>query len=109
VNRKDLAPKAKGEKPVNGRPTRPAPPAKSKAAKPDIPSNEPPDRVELAETADTQLLKYGDGKMVDGKNLTEVETFQQYKAEKKAVPKSKAVLLDYYRQRAQAPAGTASQ
>jgi hypothetical protein len=45
--------------------------------------------------------------MVDGQNLTEVQTFQQYAAEKKAVPKSKAVLLDYYRQRVQAPASAA--
>lgn len=58
--------------------------------------------------ADTQLLQYGDGTMVDGQNLTEVQTFQRYKVEKKVVPGSKAVLLDYYRQRAQAPASIAS-
>jgi hypothetical protein len=39
--------------------------------------------------------------MVDGQNLTEVQTFQRYMAEKKAAPESKAVLLDYYRQQVQ--------
>jgi hypothetical protein len=99
VTRKDPVPKAKDGKPVNDRPVRSTPPAKSKSEEPDTPSTGPLDRVELAETADTRLLQYGDGKMVDGKNLTEVQTFQQYKAEKKTVPESKAVLLDYYRQR----------
>jgi hypothetical protein len=33
----------------------------------------------------------------DGQILTEVQTFQRYMAEKKAAPKSKAVLLDDYR------------
>lgn len=108
MTRKDPVPRAKGGKPVNGRPIRPTPPAKSKAAKPDTPSNQPPGRVELAEAADTRLLQYGDGKMVDGKNLTEVQTFRQYTAEKKAAPESKAVLLDYYRQRVQAPASAVS-
>jgi hypothetical protein len=84
VTRKDPVPKAKrvAAKRPNGRPAKP-------------------------NTAAIQLLKYGDGSMVDGQNLTEVQTFQQYAAEKKAVPKSKAVLLDYYRQRVQAPASAA--
>lgn len=59
--------------------------------------------------ADTQLLQYGDGTMVDGQNLIEVQTFQRYMAEKKAAPASKAVLLDYYRQRVQVPATVAGQ
>jgi hypothetical protein len=45
--------------------------------------------------------------MVDGQNLTEVQTFQQYAAEKKATPESKAILLDYFRQRVQTPATAA--
>jgi hypothetical protein len=88
----------------NGRPvTRkdPVPKAKRVAAK------RPNGRPAKPNTAAIQLLKYGDGSMVDGQNLTEVQTFQQYAAEKKAVPKSKAVLLDYYRQRVQAPASAA--
>jgi hypothetical protein len=108
VTRKDPV-KVKGTaaKPVNGRPIKPAPPAKGKASKLGTPSTERLGRAELVEAAaaDSRLLKYGDGKMVDGKNLTEVQTFQQYKAEKKAAPESKAVLLDYYRQRVQTPAG----
>jgi hypothetical protein len=58
---------------------------------------------------DTQPLKYGNGSVVDANNLTEVQTFQRYVTEKKAAPESKAVLLDYYRQRAQVPATVASQ
>jgi hypothetical protein len=34
------------------------------------------------------------------RNLTEVQTFRQYVAEKKIAPASKAALLNYYRQRA---------
>jgi hypothetical protein len=66
---------------------------------------------EKPETAvdDNQLLKYGDGHMVDGQNLTEVQTFQRYVTEKNTAPESKAVLLDYYRQRAQVPATVANQ
>jgi hypothetical protein len=96
-----------GKRP-NDRPLKPAPPVKVEAAKPDTTSTKRPNRAKLAVVADTRPLQYGDGKMVDGTNLTEVQTFQQYTAEKKAVPKSKAVLLDYYRQRVQAPAGSAS-
>jgi hypothetical protein len=58
--------------------------------------------------ADTQLLKYGNGAMVDGQNLTEIQTFQRYKAEKKATPESKAVLLDYYRKGMQATTASAA-
>lgn len=58
---------------------------------------------------DAQSLKYGDGSAIDANNLTEVQTFRRYMAEKKAAPKSKAVLLDYYRQRVQVPATVASQ
>lgn len=79
VTRKDVV-KANGAaaaKPANGNPTAPQP------------------------------LQYGNGTLVDGKNITEVQTFQRYKAEKQAVPASKADLLDYYRERIQAPAGIA--
>jgi len=107
VTRKDPIPKANGAatKQPNDQAVKPAPPASGQPQKPGTA------RTELAEVAvaDTQLLKYGDGSMVDGQNLTEVQTFQRYKAEKKAAPESKAVLLDYYRQQAQAPASVASQ
>ena len=107
VTRKDPIPKANGAatKQPNDQAVKPAPPASGQPQKPGTV------RTELAEVAvaDTQLLKYGDGSMVDGQNLTEVQTFQRYKAEKKAAPESKAVLLDYYRQQAQAPASVASQ
>jgi hypothetical protein len=53
--------------------------------------------------ATAQLLQYGDGSMVDGKNLTEVQTFQRYLADKEATPKSKVVLLAYYQEQAQNP------
>lgn len=44
---------------------------------------------------------YGNGSRVDANNLTEMETFVQYVAEKKATPESKSVLLAFYQQRAQ--------
>jgi hypothetical protein len=50
-------------------------------------------------------FQYGDGTLVDGENLTEVQTFQRYQAEKQAAPTSKVALLDYYRQRMQAVGG----
>lgn len=50
-------------------------------------------------------LRYGDGRLVDAQNVTEVQTFQRYTAEKQTVPLSKADLLAYYRQRTQVPAG----
>lgn len=94
VTRKDPIPKANGAatKQPNDQAVKPAPPVSGQPQKPGT------------AVADTQLLQYGDGNMVDGQNLIEVQTFQRYKAEKKAVPESKAALLDYYRQRAQAPA-----
>ncbi|MCZ7672321.1 MAG: hypothetical protein M5U34_36970 [Chloroflexi bacterium] len=52
-----------------------------------------------------QPLQYGNGSLVDGKNITEVQTFQRYKAEKQAAPTSKADLLDFYQQRTPAVAG----
>lgn len=50
-----------------------------------------------------QSLQYGNSILVDGKNITEVQTFQRDKAEKQAAPVSVAELLDYYRERSQAP------
>ena len=112
VTRKDSMPKANGAatKQPNDQAVKPAPPASGQPQKPGTARTErrPRSQAEVA-VADTQLLKYGDGSMVDGQNLTEVQTFQRYKAEKKAAPESKAVLLDYYRQQAQAPASVASQ
>ena len=96
VTRKDPMPKANGVK--TGKAS--GPPAKPDTA-----------RAELAEVAvaTEQPLQYGDGHMVDGQNLTEVQTFQRYVTEKNTVPESKVVLLDYYRQRRQqAPASVAS-
>jgi hypothetical protein len=49
-------------------------------------------------------LRYGDGMAVDGGNAIEIQTFQRYVAEKKTVPQSKAVLLDYYRRLSSLPA-----
>ncbi|MFZ1397497.1 MAG: hypothetical protein WAS33_11390 [Candidatus Promineifilaceae bacterium] len=46
-----------------------------------------------------QPLQYGNGTLVDGKNLTEVQTYRQYLAEKQSAPTSKTALLDFYRQR----------
>lgn len=54
-----------------------------------------------------QPLQYGNGTLVDGKNITEVQTFQRYKAEKQTAPASKVDLLDYYRERMLTPAGIA--
>jgi len=56
----------------------------------------PPAR--LGSTAGKRPLQYGNGTLVDGKNLTEVQTFQRYIVEKETAPESKTVLLDYYRQ-----------
>lgn len=52
-----------------------------------------------------QPLKYGNGTVVDGENLTEVQTYRQYLAEKQSAPASKTALLDFYRQRTQVVAG----
>lgn len=54
-----------------------------------------------------QPLQYGNGTVVDGKNITEVQTFQRYKVEKQTAPASKSDLLDYYRQQTHASAGIA--
>jgi hypothetical protein len=99
ITRKDPMPKANGgaTKQANGRAAKPAPPA----------SGQPPNSDAAA--SDGPLLKYSNGLAVDGANLTEVQTFRQYVAEKKTVPASKAALLNYYRQRVQAPAGNAGQ
>jgi hypothetical protein len=97
VTRKDPIPKANGAatRQAHDRAVKLAPLASSQPAKTDTTAS------------DDQLLKYGDGLTVDGTNLTEAQTFRQYVAEKRTVPESKAVLLDYYRQRAQVPAGVA--
>ena len=50
-------------------------------------------------TAVKQPLQYGNGTLVDGENLTEVQTYRQYLAEKKSALASKTALLDFYRQR----------
>jgi hypothetical protein len=54
-------------------------------------------------------LQYGDGNLVDMQNLTEVQTFKQYVAERKFEPKSKAALLDFYQKGVQVAVGVASQ
>jgi len=56
-------------------------------------------------TAVKQPLQYGNGTLVDGKNLTEVQTYRQYLAEKQSAPASKTALLDFYRQRTPVVAG----
>jgi hypothetical protein len=45
-------------------------------------------------------LVYGDGSQVDAANVTEVQTFELYQAEKRVVPASKGALLAFYQQRA---------
>lgn len=99
ITRKDPMPKANGgtTKQVNGQAAKPAPPASDQPAKTGTAVSNGP------------LLKYSNGLAVDGANLTEVQTFRQYVAERKTVPASKAALLDYYRQRALAPTGNAGQ
>ncbi len=89
VTRKDPVPKANGAAVKQGN-SQPQKPGTARTER------RPRSQAEVA-VADAQLLQYGDGTMVDGQNLTEVQTFQRYKAEKKVVPGSKAVLLDYYR------------
>ncbi|MCA9872127.1 MAG: hypothetical protein KC441_00670 [Anaerolineales bacterium] len=100
VTRKDSVPKANGAAMKQGN---------GQLKKPDTTFTEqqPRSQAEVA-VVETQLLKYGDGSMVDGQNLTEVQTFQRYVAEKKAAPESKAVLLDYYQQQVQTPVSVAS-
>jgi hypothetical protein len=85
VTRKDPFPK------TNGIAVKPAAPADTQSVK--------------SETAVApQQLKYGDGRLVDMQNLTEVQTFQRYVTEKAVDPNSKAVLLRYYQQRTQTAA-----
>ena len=43
-----------------------------------------------------QPLQYGNGTLVDGKNLMEVQTYRQYVAEKQSAPASKTALLEFY-------------
>ena len=45
-------------------------------------------------------LRYRDGSPVDEDNSAEVQTFRRYVDEKQATPASRAVLQDYYRERA---------
>jgi len=52
-------------------------------------------------TTNKQTLQYGNGSLVDGENVTEVQTFRRYLAEKQSAPASKTALLGFYRQRAQ--------
>jgi len=52
-----------------------------------------------------KLCEVDAGTLVDGKNLTEVQTYRQFLAEKQSAPASKTALLDFYRQRAQMVAG----
>jgi hypothetical protein len=82
---------------ANGTIVKPAARAKTTPAKPD------------AALHPTQPLQYNNGSMVDMENLTEVQTFQRYATEMKALPKSKTVLLDYYRKGVEATAAAASQ
>ena len=56
-------------------------------------------------TAVKPPLQYGNGTLVDGKNLMEVQTYRQYLAEKQSAPASKTALLDFYRQGMQMVAG----
>lgn len=90
---------------ANGRPiTRkdPFPKTNGIAVKPAAPADTQSVKSEAA--VSPQQLKYGDGRLVDMQNLTEVQTFQRYVAEKEVKPKSKAVLLTYYQQRIQTAA-----
>ncbi|HRQ42628.1 MAG TPA: hypothetical protein PLD25_32345 [Chloroflexota bacterium] len=101
VTRKSPVPKTNGAtvKQGSGQPARTSPAEKRQPAKPDTARAEYLDeRFAEVTGATEQPLKYGDGHMVDGGNLTEVQTFQRYIVEKKAAPESKKVLLDYYRQ-----------
>jgi len=45
-------------------------------------------------------LVYGDGQPVKVENVTEVQTYERFVAERKTPPASRAALLDYYRQAA---------
>lgn len=64
-----------------------------------------PNGVANGKSEDKRPLQYGNETLVDGKNLTEVQTYRQYLAEKQSAPASKTALLDFYRQRMQVVAG----
>lgn len=114
VTRKAPMPKANGAatRKANGQPAKASPTINGQPAKPDTARaeylDEPGTGFAEGAGATEQPLNYGDGHMVDRGNLTEVQTFQRYMAERKAAPESKRVLLDYYRQRVQAPASVAN-
>lgn len=103
VTRKDPVPNANGTatRRANGQPQKPGTAVAEYPGKPGKGFAEGAGAME-------QPLKYGDGHMVDRRNVTEVQTFQRYIVEQKATPESKKMLLDYYRQRVQAPASVAN-
>jgi hypothetical protein len=49
----------------------------------------------IGSTAVKQQLQYGNGTLVDGKKLTELQTYRQYLTEKQSAPTSKTALLDF--------------
>jgi len=90
---------------VDGRPvTRKDPMPKVRGAGLKQPNNHR--EIPAAAVSIEQPLKYGNGAVVDANNLTEVQTFQRYVGEKKTAPESKAILLDYHRQRVQKSAAS---
>lgn len=111
VTRKDPMPKANGAavKQGNSQPQKPgtARTELAEVAVAEYPGKPGKGFAEVAGAME-QPLKYGDGHMVDRRNVTEVQTFQRYIVEQKATPESKKALLDYYRQRVQAPASVAN-
>jgi hypothetical protein len=52
-------------------------------------------------------LVCGDGSQVDAGNVTEVQSFELYQAEKRAIPASKGALLAFYQQWAATAGATA--
>ena len=114
VTRKDPIPKTNdaAAKQAHGQPVKSVATAKAQPIKPDTARTEYLDKpgtgFDEAAVSPKQPLQYGDGRMVNMQNLTEVQTFQRYVAEMKASPESKAVLLDYYRKGVEATVSTAS-
>jgi hypothetical protein len=105
-------PKSSAAASKNGRPvTRKDPPSKVTSTNASATVKEANGQPEKPDTAvsPTPPLQYGDGHLVDMQNLTEVQTFQQYVAERNAKPKSKAALLDFYQKGVQITVGAASQ